>query len=122
MSSSGVAIRYKLIGFENKSSIIEANMRKALQRRIELICGILQLKADDTIWRDVAITFTRNLPTNTDDVVALVNNLRNLVSDETLLGLLPFIDNVEDEMARIQKQKQASYDLYSFQRVEEDEE
>lgn len=122
MSSSGVAIRYKLIGFENKSSIIEANMRKALQRRIELICGILQLKADDTIWRDVAITFTRNLPTNTDDVVALVNNLRNLVSDETLLGLLPFIDNVDAEMERIQKQKQASYDLYSFQRVEEDEE
>lgn len=113
-TSSGIALKMKLIGFENKSSTIEANMRMALQRRIELICGILNLSADDAVWRDVVITFTRNLPTNTDEIVELVNNLRGLVSTETLLGLLPFIDNPEDEMKRIKAEKQESYDLYNF--------
>lgn len=124
MSASGIALKMKLIGFENKAAIIEANMRMALQRRIELICEILSLAAADAVWRDVVITFTRNLPTNVDETIEMVNNLRGLVSNETLLGLLPFIDNVQDEMARIQKEKQESYDLYSFNKVnnEEDEE
>lgn len=121
MSASGIALKMKLIGFENKAAIIEANMRMALQRRIELICEILSLSADDAVWRDVVITFTRNLPTNIDETVELVNNLRGLVSTETLLGLLPFVDNVQDEMARIQKEKEESYNLYSFNKVEDEE-
>lgn len=122
-TSSGIALKMKLIGFENKASTIEANMRMALQRRIELICGILNLAAEESVWRDVVITFTRNLPTNVDEIVELVNNLRGLVSTETLLSLLPFIDNVQDEMARIDAEKQASYNLYSFasNEVEDDE-
>lgn len=121
MSSSGIALKMKLIGFENKAAVIEANMRMALQRRIELICGILSMTSGEAVWRDVIITFTRNLPTNIDETVELVNNLRGLVSTETLLGLLPFIDNVQDEIARIQKEKQESYNLYSFNKVEDEE-
>lgn len=62
MSQSGVAIKYKLIGFENVASNIVANMTKALQRRIELICSILSLTDGETKWRDIQIVFTRNLP------------------------------------------------------------
>lgn len=42
-TQSGVAIKYKLINFENKASKIEKAMTKALQRRIELLCSILSL-------------------------------------------------------------------------------
>ena len=42
--SSGVAIRYRLTGMENRAGIIEGKMKKALQRRIEIICGIAALK------------------------------------------------------------------------------
>lgn len=37
MTASGVSIRYKLVGFENISANIESQMRKALQKRIELM-------------------------------------------------------------------------------------
>ena len=113
MSSSGISIKYKLMGMENNASAIESNMRKALQKRIELISTILQLKGD-SIWRDVNIIFTRNLPENTTEIADMVNSLRGLVSDYTLLGLLPFIDDVDEEMERIKEQRESEMNLYQF--------
>ena len=122
MAQSGIAIRYKLIGFENISSAIENNMKKALQRRIELIASILSLTGEERIWRDVEITFTRNLPievtpSTADEVMAY----RGLVSDETLLKLLPFVDNPEEEIKRIQEQRESNMELYNFEVKEEED-
>lgn len=113
LAQSGIAMRYKLVGFENASSAIEAEMRKALQRRIELICAIANLKGSESVWRDVKITFTRNLPTNLTETAQVVNSLRGLVSDQTLLSLLPFITDTQAEMDRLAEEKQANYSLYS---------
>lgn len=65
MAQSGIAMKYKLIGFNNVSSSIIANMTKALQKRIELICEIINLTGDTALWRDINIIFTTNLPENT---------------------------------------------------------
>lgn len=114
MAQSGIAMRYKLLGFENASSAIEANMRKAIQKRIELICAVLAIKGGEEAWRDVNIVFTRNLPENTVETAQVVNSLRGLVSDETLLGLLPFVPDVEAELERLKAQKELNLDLYAF--------
>lgn len=114
MAQSGIAMRYKLVGFENNASSIETQMRKALTKRIELISAILDLTANESVWREVKITFTRNLPTDISDTVQIVNSLRGLVSDETLLGLLPFIDDVAAEIKRIQKQREENMELYQM--------
>ena len=42
-NTSGVAIKYKLIGLEQIRSRKEREFKKALQRRIELIGGMLKL-------------------------------------------------------------------------------
>lgn len=114
MAQSGIAMRYKLVGFENASAAIEANMRKALQKRIELICAIANIKGGDMVWRDVKITFTRNLPNNIVETAQVVNTLRGLVSDETLLSLLPFVTDTQAEMDRLAQQKEANLAMYSF--------
>lgn len=114
MAQSGIAMRYKLVGFENASAAIEANMRKALQKRIELICAIGNIKGGELMWRDVKITFTRNLPNNIVETAQIVNSLRGLVSDETLLGLLPFVTDTQAEMDRLNQQKEASYNMYAL--------
>lgn len=121
MAQSGIAMRYKLIGFENVSSAIVASMTKALQRRIELICSILNLTGSEEQWRDVEIVFTRNLPTNIADTAQVVNQLRGIVSDKTLISLLPFIQDVDKELEQIQEEKEANMSLYSFGNPEESE-
>ena len=122
MAQSGIAMKYKLIGFENVSSSIVANMTKALQKRIELICEVLNLTDGVAMWRDIKITFTRNLPENTLETAQMVNQLRGLVSDETLLSQIPFITNPAGEAERVKEQKQLNVDLYSFPTGTEEEE
>lgn len=114
LAQSGTALAYKLVGFENVASGIVAQFTKAIQRRIELMCNILNLKATEAVWRDVNINFVRNLPVNITETIQLVNALKGTVSDKTLLAQIPFIDDVEGEIEAVQAQKQANMALFSF--------
>lgn len=123
--SSGVAIRYRLTGMETRAGKIEAVMKKALQRRIEIICGIASLKLGEEVYRDIAINFKRNIPEDTTATINLINSLTGKVSDKTLLSLLPFVDDVDAELEAVAEQKQANMDLYglgAFTQSEEEEE
>ena len=114
LAQSGTALAYKLVGFENVASGIVARFTKALQRRIELICNVLNLKASEAVWRDINIIFIRNLPINLTETIQLVNSLKGTVSDATLLSQLPFIKDVDAELEALQKQKEANMALYNF--------
>ena len=114
LAQSGTALAYKLVGFENVASGIVARFTKAIQRRIELICNVLNLKASEAVWRDININFVRNLPVNLTELIQLINSLKGTVSDATLLSQLPFIDDVESELEAVEKQRAANMALYSF--------
>ena len=66
------------------------------------------------MWRDVQITFTRNIPTDILETVNMVNSLRGLVSDKTLLAQLPFIQDIDLELEAIDEQKEANAAMYGF--------
>ena len=110
-ATSGIALRYKLLSFENASADIVTQMKKALQRIVELFCTILNLTEDD-VWRDIEIVFTRNIPTETQDLVNLVTALRGVVSNETLLSQLPFIDDPHEELQKLLEERKT--ELYDF--------
>lgn len=122
LAQSGTALAYKLVGFENVASGIVARFTKAIQRRIELICNVLNLKATDAIWRDININFVRNLPVNLTETINLVNALKGTVSDATLLGQIPFITDVQSELEAVQKQKEENMALFSFDTHEDNDE
>ena len=119
--SSGIAIQYRLTGMETRAGKIEALMKKALQRRIEIICGNASLKLGEEVFRDINIDFKRNIPEDTTSTIALINALKGTVSDATLLSQLDFIPDVQAELEAVQAQKEANMSLYSFAPVEEEE-
>ena len=112
--SSGIAIRYRLTGMETKAGKIEGEMKKALQRRVEIICGIASLKLGEEVFRDISIDFKRNIPEDYTSIINMINSLKGTVSDSTLLSLLPFVQDVNAELAAVQEQKQANMALYNF--------
>ena len=112
--SSGIAIRYRLTGMETRAGKIEAEMKKALQRRVEIICGIAALKLGEEVFRDIEIDFKRNIPEDETALVALVNSLKGTVSDATLLSQLPFITDVNAELELIQEQKEKNMEVFSL--------
>lgn len=87
-------------------------MKQALQRRIEIISGIASLKMGEQVFRDVQISFKRNIPVDSASMVSLVNSLRGLVSDATLLGQLDFVPDVNAELDAVKEQKQENMKLY----------
>ena len=120
--SSGIAIKYRLTGMETRAGKIEAVMKKALQRRIEIICGIASLKLGETVFRDIEIEFKRNIPEDAQSIINLVNSLKGSVSDATLLAQIPFVSDVNAELEALQAQKEANMALYSFGGFEADDE
>ena len=112
--SSGIALQYRLTGMENRAGIIEGRMKKALQRRVEIICGIASLKIGEEIFRDINIEFKRNIPEDITTGVDLITKLKGTVSDKTLLSQLNFVDDVNAELERLEEQKAANMSLYSF--------
>lgn len=112
--SSGIAIQYRLTGMETRAGKIEAEMKKALQRRIEIICGIATLKLGEEVFRDIEIDFKRNIPEDLTATINMINTLKGSVSDATLLAQLPFISDVNAELESVQAQKQANMELYGF--------
>lgn len=120
--SSGIAIRYRLTGMETRAAKICSAMEKALQRRIEIICGIASLKLGEEVFRDIEIEFKRNIPEDNASLANLVNSLKGIVSDATLLGQLPFISDVNAELEALQEQKAANMELYAFGAPSTDEE
>lgn len=119
--SSGIAIKYRLTGMETKCGIIEGRMKKALQRRIEIICGIASLKLGEEVFRDITIQFTRNVPEDLTATVNMINSLQGIVSNSTLLGQLPFVTDVNAEIEAVQAQKQENMALYNFSNGQEND-
>ena len=112
-NTSGVAIKYKLIGLEQIRSRKEREFKKGLQRRIELISGILKLKNQAQIdFRDIDIQFTANVPANIVEQAQVVSQLEGVVTQKTLLSLLPFVADPLEEMAELEKQRSEEFGRY----------
>lgn len=112
-TNSGIAIQYRLLSMENNASKIEAQMKKALLRRLELICQIQQILSTEFAWRDINIIFTRNIPQNLLEIAQIINQFRGLVSDKTLLGQIPFVTDVDEEQEQLTLERKAQNDAYS---------
>ena len=129
-NASGVAIKYKLLGTENKVSIKERKFKRGLQQRLELLANINGILRDGFDWRAIDIIFTRNIPANDSDIANVVNTLSDVVSKETLLAQIPFVDDVQAELDRLDKEKeenpyftsQLAYETRAMTKTETDEE
>lgn len=123
---SGVAIRFKLFGLETKCIIKERKMEKALKDYMRILSvPILVATGHEIDVVNLKIEFTRNVPNNLTEIVDTVAKLDGKVDKETLLSLLPFIDNpkeVLEKMADEATQDRKNNDPYSPSNVEADSE
>lgn len=105
-NASGVAMRYKLLGLEQLTSIKERWFREGLRSRLRLFAhmmGVLAIGSLDP--EEVTMTFTRALPVNETEVASMVAQLDGLVPREILLSQIPFVEDVEEAMAQLEKQQ-----------------
>ena len=116
-NSSGVAIRYKLLAFEQNIKNKERYMEKGLMERFKLYNNFLITKSKMTLVpiEDVDATFKRNLPSNDYEISQMINNLADYVDAETLISQLSFIKDASEIVKLKQKEDElkpkSPYDL-----------
>jgi SPP1 family phage portal protein len=106
--NSGVALKYRLLSLEQNRVNKERKFRKGLMRRLRLLANILNIKGQNVSHMDIIPQFSSNLPQNEFELTQMVTNLRNIVSEQTLLGLLPFVEDVQEEINRKQNQSETN--------------
>jgi SPP1 family phage portal protein len=97
-NSSGVAIRYKLLAFEQNIKNKERYMEKGLMERFKLYNNFLitKSKMQEVPIEEVDATFKRNLPSNDLEISQMINNLADFVDAETLISQLSFIKDASE--------------------------
>lgn len=108
---SGVALQFKLWGLEQAAAQKERKFKKGLQKRISLLCNFLGIHDKQYDWRNIQITFTRNIPEQLTDAVEAVVKLTGILSRETLFSLLPFVDDASAEIDRVEAEAYGTVDL-----------
>lgn len=117
---SGEAMKYKVLGMENLTSNKERKFKKGLQRRIELIFNVLALYGSSYDFRAIDMSFNRNLPVNETERADLVNKLRGLLSDETLISQISFVDSAADEIEKRDVENRDKFEMGGFYNESQD--
>ena len=116
-NSSGVAIRYKLLAFEQNIKNKERYMEKGLMERFKLYNHFLVTKSkmSEVPIEEVDAVFKRNLPSNDFEISQMINNLADYVDAETLISQLSFIKDASEIIELKKKEDEAKpkspYDL-----------
>ncbi|WP_437272700.1 phage portal protein [Staphylococcus succinus] len=124
---SGEAMKYKLFGLEQRTAIKEGLFKKGLRRRYKLIEDMLKINSElerSKTLRDLTFKFSRNLPKSLSENIQAVSQLSGIVSDETKLSLLTFIDDPKAELERMKKEEDEELERsdnreYSFDQQDE---
>lgn len=104
-SQSGESRKWKLLGLEFRAITKERKFKAGLDQMMKVICSAWQKKQVPLEYEDIEFVFTRSLPVDMLYLGDVVQKLKGIISDETLLGILPFITDVVRELELIEQER-----------------
>ncbi len=111
---SGVAMKFKLLAFEQLTIKKERYFEKSLKERFALYNYYLNIKENMPIvpLEEVDVKFTRNLPINDLEIAQMITQLQGIVDDETLIQRLSFVDDASQVIDKVEEKKRANMEQY----------
>lgn len=104
---AGVAQKYKLFGLEALTDEKEKYWKSAERKKLKFITQYINIRHNtDYDWKTIDISFDRSQIANLLEISEIMNNLRELLSQETIVGMYPEVESVSDELERIKKEKE----------------
>lgn len=106
---SGIALEYKLMGFENLCGDIEINIIESIKQTLYLINKINNLGSSNIDKNNVWITMSRNLPRDDEYKFNNAMIMKNMgLSKETYIGYISdYVDDVQKEIDRQEKETES---------------
>lgn len=102
-NSSGVALKYKLLPMQNMAVNKERKFTQSMRQLFKTIFSVDTILKNDHMdaWKDLSFKFYQNLPVNVSDESSTARSLEGIVSKETQLGTLSFVDDPKKEIQRM---------------------
>jgi SPP1 family phage portal protein len=91
--------------------LIQGYVEQAIRNRLKLFSRIQINESDKFDYKDIKIKFTANIPSDLLGLADIISKLKDVVSQKTLLTLLPFVENADLELQRFQEQRNSELDL-----------
>ncbi len=104
-NSSGVAIKYKLINFEQNAIGKHGFFEHSARQRFSIYNNFLNVIKNLPLvpLHKIDLIFKRNLPQNDLEISQMIGNVWGKISDETAIGQLSYIDNAKEELDQARK-------------------
>ena len=107
-TSSGIALKYKLLAMSNLVKTKERKFTSGMNRRYKLIFSNPVSGMQKDAWVGIKYQFTQNYPANILEESQIAGNLAGITSQETQLKVLSVVDNVQEELDRIAEEEGVS--------------
>ncbi|MDD2370845.1 MAG: phage portal protein [Firmicutes bacterium] len=105
-NASGKSLRYRMLALENSRTEKEMQFRSALRQRFKhLFTWLNKLNNEGLFSGMIDFTFYKNIPADIAEEITNAKNLSGIVSQETQLETLSIVDDVKEEIVRINKEK-----------------
>lgn len=105
-TSSGIALKFRLQPMENISLMKERKFNKGMTRRFKMMFAIpTNFGVDVEEYLNIDYVFKRNIPNNVLEEADAAGKLSGVTSKRTQLSTLSVVDNVQDELDQIEKEK-----------------
>ena len=104
-TASGIALKYKLLAMSNLAKTKERKFASMMNRRYKLIFSnpVSGMKKED--WLSLRYKFTLNYPANELEEAQTAAQLSGVVSRQTQLKGLSIVDDVQEELDRIDEEQ-----------------
>lgn len=103
-SATGVALKYKLQAMSNLAKTKERKFVSGMNRRYKILFSHPLSKVPKDAWVQLHYKFTPNIPANLLEEAQTAAQMEGIVSHETQLKILSIVDNVQEELDKIEEE------------------
>lgn len=120
-TASGVALKYKLQAMMNLAKTKERKFTSGMNRRYKLLFSHPASKVPADAWVQLHYKFTPNIPANLLEEAQVAAQMEGITSHETQLKVLSVVDNVQNELEKIEEEnrdrEESAIDRMMFESV-----
>lgn len=122
-NASGVAMKYKLLGFEQLAKTKERYFKQGLRQRLKLMSNIENIRSKNINPKDIDIVMKRSLPVDDEMLARIAQETEGFISWETRLKRFDEEIDVDEEKKKLDeensnkiKRQQEMFGSYDFKK------
>jgi len=107
-SPSGASLEFLYTSLDLKASMMERKFRRSVKRLLWFATKYIRMEfnlSGDNI--DIKAFFRKNMVQNNKEIVDMLKDSRDMISDETIVSLYPLIENTGHEYQKLLEQRKA---------------